>query len=99
MAAKIDLKNGIDSLTHFKRQTNAFLKKLRKTGQPIALTINGKAELVVQEAGSYQRLLDLLDRLETIEGIKQALKDVKEGRTISLEDFKKMVRKKHGIPV
>jgi predicted transcriptional regulator len=42
--------------------------------------VNGKAELVVQDAGSYQSLLERLDRLETVEAIRRGLKDVEEGR-------------------
>jgi hypothetical protein len=44
------------------------------TGHPLALTINGKAELVVQDAEAYQVLLD---RAEAIEGIQRGLADVK----------------------
>lgn len=46
------------------------------------LTINGKAELLVQDAKSYQRLLDLADRLETIQAVKEgfASADRGEGR-------------------
>jgi len=42
------------------------------------LTINGKAEVVVQDAAAYQTLLD---RLDAIEGIQCGLADVKAGRT------------------
>ena len=52
-----------------------FMQQLRETGRPVVLTINGKAELVVQEAQSYQKLLDLIDRLETIEGVKRYMQD------------------------
>jgi len=42
---------------------------LKKTGQPVVLTVNGKAEIVVQDAESYQKLLEAKDRMEAIEGI------------------------------
>ena len=32
-----------NSLSHFKRNTPEFLRQLKKTGQPVVLTINGKA--------------------------------------------------------
>lgn len=51
----IDLANGIDSLTNFKRRTPYFLKQLRKSGKPVVLTINGKAEVIVQDVASYQK--------------------------------------------
>ena len=43
------------------------------------LTINGKAELVVQDAKSYQRLLDLAERLETIQAVKEGLASMERG--------------------
>lgn len=50
---------------------------MRESGRPVALTINGKTEVVVQDAASYQRLLDQLDELQALEGIKRGLADVK----------------------
>jgi PHD/YefM family antitoxin component YafN of YafNO toxin-antitoxin module len=47
----------IRSFTDFTRHANAHLKRLKQTGHPIVLTINGKAEVVVQAAAAYQRLL------------------------------------------
>lgn len=64
MATQIDLAKGIDSLTSFKRNTPAFLDRLRASGQPLVLTINGKAEVVVQNAGAYQQLLERLEAVE-----------------------------------
>ena len=50
------------------------------TGQPVVLTINGKAELVVQDAAaSDQRLADLAERLETIQAVKESLASIDRG--------------------
>ena len=37
----------------------------------LVLTVNGKAEIVVQDAESYQRMLELLDRAETVEALRE----------------------------
>lgn len=52
----LDLANDIRSLSDFKRNTVDLLDRLRKTGHPLVLTINGKAELVVQDATAYQHV-------------------------------------------
>src|SRR5258708_8585591 len=62
---------------------------MRGTGHPIVLTINGKAELVVQDAASYQSLLDRVDELEALEGIGRGLADVRAGRVTPLKEFEK----------
>jgi hypothetical protein len=54
----------IGSLTDFARNTKAHLRRLKRTGRPELLTVNGKAEVVVQSATSYQRLLEALEELE-----------------------------------
>jgi PHD/YefM family antitoxin component YafN of YafNO toxin-antitoxin module len=54
----------IGSLTDFNRNTKAHLKRLRRTGRPELLTVNGKAEVVVQTASAYQRLLTSLEKLK-----------------------------------
>ena len=40
----LDLANDIRSLSDFKRNTTDLLDRLRTTGHPLVLTINGKAE-------------------------------------------------------
>lgn len=47
----IDLRN-IHSLTDFKRNANAYVEQLQATQLPLVLTVNGKAAVVVQEAGA-----------------------------------------------
>ncbi len=75
----INLKDEIDSLSNFKRNTADFLKQLKRSGKPVVLTINGKAELVVQDAASYQQLLEITERLETIEALRPAIEEMKAG--------------------
>lgn len=91
----LDLANDIRSLSDFKRNTSDLLDRLRTTGHPLVLTINGKAELVVQGAEAYQALLD---RVEAIEGIQRGLADVKAGRTKPARLVFARLRRKHGIP-
>jgi len=54
----------IGSLTDFARNTKAHLKRLKRTGRPELLTVNGKAEVVVQSASAYQHLIESLEQLQ-----------------------------------
>ena len=78
----MNLSQDIQSLTDFKRKTPEFLRRLKESGHPLVLTINGKAELVAQDATSYQRLFELAERLEAIQAVKEGLAsaDRDEGR-------------------
>jgi prevent-host-death family protein len=52
----------IFSLSDFQRRTKEHVRRLRATGRPTVLTVNGRPELVVHDAASYQEILDALER-------------------------------------
>ena len=54
----------IGSLTDFARNAKAHLRRLKRTGRPELLTVNGKAEVVVQTATAYQHLIEQLEKLK-----------------------------------
>lgn len=93
----IDQLEEVQSLLDFKANTTKFLRAMKHSGQPIILTVDGKAELVVQDAQSYQRLLEAIDRAEAIEGIKRRLQDVEAGRTRPFAEFEQEMRLKYDI--
>lgn len=46
------------SLTDFKQNAQKHLERLKATGRPEILTVNGKAEAVVMTPDAYDRLMD-----------------------------------------
>ena len=93
----INLSRDIQSLSTFKRNTNELINQMKETGNPMVLTVNGKAELVVQDAAAYQKLLDTLEKLETLIGIKKGLEDIAIGNTQPLNNFIEEMQQKYGI--
>ena len=93
------LSRDIRSLTDFEKNMPDFLQQLKATGEPVVLTISGKAELVVRDAASYQKSLDLAEEARVVEAIRQGLADREAGRTISLDEFKDQARRKQGVSV
>lgn len=88
----------IYSLTDFQRNVKSHLRAIKKTGRPRVLTVNGKAELIVQDAKSYQKLLVLLERVEAIEGIRRGLESMKRSAGRPADEVFAAIRKKHRIP-
>jgi prevent-host-death family protein len=84
----INLSQDIQSLSTFKRNTNELITQMKETGNPVILTVNGKAELVVQDAVSYQKLLDSIEQLKTIIGIKKGLENTETNNQKALELLK-----------
>jgi prevent-host-death family protein len=94
----LNISKDIHSLTDFKRKTSQLIKQMRETCHPLVLTVNGKAELVVQDAEAYQVLLELVDRMEAVEGIRRGLEEMKAGKGRPAEEVFKEIRNKHKIP-
>lgn len=93
------LARDIMSLSTFKRDSNKVMRQMKKTKEPVVLTVNGKAAAVVQDAESYQKLLELKERAETAEVLRQRLATLgnKKGRTA--DEFFTEFFAKNNIPV
>lgn len=72
----IDVTQDIHSLTTFKRNTSGLMKHMKKTGRPLVLTVNGKAEAVLLDAAAYQQVASQLD---AVAGIRAGLAQAKKG--------------------
>ena len=62
----------------------------------------GKAELVVQDAASYQKLADLAERLETIQAVKESLASIDRGEgtpmDVVFDALEKLIRQPRAQP-
>ena len=83
----LNINRDINSLSNFKRNTPEFLRQLKKTGQPVVLTINGKAELIVQDTSSYQKLLEVAERALELEALQEAVDEMKAGKGTPIEEM------------
>jgi len=94
----LDMQKDIQAMTTFRRNPGKFMRHLKKSKRPLILTVNGKAEAVLQDAEAYQHLLDVAASADADEGIRQGLLDVKKGRIVDAREALATFRRKHGIP-
>lgn len=87
----------IHSLSEFQRNTRKHVQHLKRTGKPLVLTVNGQAEVVVQSAEAYQKLLDDQELLESIRGISRGLEQAKRGEGRPMREFLESIAKEHRI--
>lgn len=66
--------NSIHSLSDFNRNSKEHIERLRQTGQPEVLTVNGKAQVVIQDAEAYQQLLKKAEFADTAAAIHRGIK-------------------------
>jgi hypothetical protein len=82
----------IRSLTDFQRNTKAHMRRLKETGLPEKLTVNGKVKLIVQNAAAYY------DMIAAIRGIERGLVEMKAGKGEPARKVLARIRAKHEIP-
>ena len=88
----------IHPLSEFQRSAKAFLSTLKATQSPMVLTVNGKAAVVVQDAESYQRLLERMEQLGVMAGLRQSLDEFEQGQGKPLDEAFQTFRERHDIP-
>ncbi len=94
----LDIREDIQPLTTFRNNSVKMMRHLKKTKRPVVLTVNGKAEAVVQDAAAYQHLLDLAARANAAEGMRQGLEDMRKGHARPARRFLNDFRLTHDIP-
>lgn len=92
----LDLGN-IHPLSEFNRNSKGFIRRLKRSGKPAVLTVNGEAEVVVQSAEAYQKLLDDQQLLETIRGISRGLEQARRGEGRPMRALLEDLASEHGI--
>jgi PHD/YefM family antitoxin component YafN of YafNO toxin-antitoxin module len=85
-------------LSEFQRGAKAFLARLKETKAAIVLTVNSKATAVVQDAEGYQQLLNRIELLESIVGIRKSIEEFEQEKEIPLKQAFAELREKYGLP-
>ncbi|MGD0760048.1 MAG: type II toxin-antitoxin system Phd/YefM family antitoxin [Candidatus Sulfotelmatobacter sp.] len=80
----INVSQDIHSFTTFKRNSSSLMKRMKKTGRPLVLTLNGKAEAVVLDPAAYQ---DIADHLDAVASIRRGLAQARRGAGRPAEDL------------
>jgi prevent-host-death family protein len=97
MSTILNVSQDIRSLTDFKRHTSELTKHIKQSGRPVVLTVNGKAEFVIQDAASYQALAEEAERAITIAGIQRGLDEIARGESRPFDEFFKEFAAEEGI--
>jgi prevent-host-death family protein len=94
----IDITQDIQPLTTFRNHSAKMLQHLKKTGRPIVLTVNGKAEATILSAIEYQRLMDIAAQADEREAIRQAREDIAAGHVYPARQVSKQPKTRMSTP-
>lgn len=85
----LHLTQDMRTVTELKRNTREILDQTHKTGRPIVLTVNGRANAVILDVQTYEKKL-IAANLGLL--LTEAEKEVAEGKTRPLSAFLKDFR-------
>ncbi len=83
--------DNIMSMTDFKRDTGKWVRRIRKSGRPGVLTVNGRAEAVIMDAASYRRFMQEVEASSVMAAVERSMKEYREGKTMpAVETLRRM---------
>ena len=87
----------IHTLTDFKRNSTKLLRELETSGCTQVLVVDGRPKAVLISVKVFERLADVIEKAETLEGIRRGLADVEAGRTLTLAEAEAELRRRLGL--
>jgi PHD/YefM family antitoxin component YafN of YafNO toxin-antitoxin module len=97
MFLSMNIIEDIKPLSFFKQKTGEVINRIKSTKKPTFITVNGNVELVIQDAESYQNMLDYIEQINlinTINNINIGLEDDKNNNLIPAKEGFDSIRKK-----
>ena len=87
----------IHSLTDFTRNAKTYIQHIRESKNPMAITINGDAQVVIQDAESFQRMVDQLEHARFMAAMRESEAAVREGHVEDLDEAFSGIRGQLGL--
>lgn len=90
--SQIQLDQDIRSLSDFRANAASYIERVKSKRRPLVLTQHGKSSAVLIDVEDYQKLLD---KIQLLEEISTARKELGNGEGISQEEFFSQLRAKY----
>jgi len=88
----IQLDQDIRSLSDFRANAASYIERVKSKRRPLVLTQHGKSSAVLIDVEEYQKLLD---KIQLLEEISTARKELDNGEGMSQEEFFSELRAKY----
>lgn len=88
------LSENIKPISYLKANAAAIVEKLKADHQPVIITQNGEAAMVIQSVAYYEQTQETLALLKMLAQSQQALA---EGKTVSSEQAFAQLRQRRGL--
>lgn len=82
-------------LADFNRHSLRIIEKIKETGRPQTLTVDGSPSVVVVDAAAWEENQNQLERAETLAGIRMGYEQIRAGKGIdSVTFFDELAKRK-----
>lgn len=88
----------IHSLTDFQRNAKKHIQRLRRTGKPTALTLNGQTAAIIQDPAAYAKMADLAFEASEMRLLERAIKQAEAGKGRPIDDVIRDIRRSRNAP-
>ena len=94
----MNITRDIQTVSQFKQNASKLVKQIQRTKQPLILTVNGKAAVVLQDVETYQAMAAQREYDLTVAALSEALAEFDDRKNwpTHVEVFKNL-RTKNGI--
>lgn len=90
--SRIQLDQDIRSLSDFRANAASYIQRVKTEHRPLVLTQHGKSSAVLIDVEDYQKLLD---KIQLLEELATARKELDNGEGVSQEEFISELREKY----
>ena len=90
--SQIQLDQDIRSLSDFRANAASYIERVKSKRRPLVLTQHGKSSAVLIDVEDYQKLLD---KIQLLEEVSTARKELDNGEGTGQEDFFSELRAKY----
>ncbi len=87
----------IHSVSTFTRNARKLIQQVKETKNPIAITVNGEAEVIILDAATYQAEKEAAFHARIMEGIRRGEDDIANGRFKTLDETSAEINQKLGL--
>jgi len=85
------IKEDIKPISYLKSRSAELLAQLNETHRPVIITQNGEPKAVIQDAESYEKMINSLNLMKIL---AHSEKDIKEGGNVKQETLFKQIEDK-----
>lgn len=94
----MNINRDIQTVSQFKQNASKLVKQIQQTKQPLVLTVNGKAAVVLQDVESYQAMAAQREYELTVAALKEAMADFDNRENwLTHDEVFSNLREKNGI--